>query len=216
MLDGTGAQLLVVLACTYVSTGDPGDRSEPAPWLAAAGHASRFGIPVIWCNQAHGFALPSFGLGGEAAGIDSPEQRLKELAKGGTVQGGHSRVLAPDGRDIGAASTTHRTSHHLPPPRNSLPLRTAHFPTSHLPTSFALFSQGPTLKPVRERTLALSHRVPIGTAVAPFGAGEPLVLAVLGNTLSHQLAWTATGLLNSCAPCNPCWRPVRSVDPRKT
>eukprot|EP00966_Prymnesium_polylepis_P067526 1568308-Prymnesium_polylepis.1 len=63
----------------------------------------------------------------------------------GTLQGGYSRVIAPDGRDI---------------------------------------------------------------AAAPEGRGEPLVLADLGATLHHQLAWSGAGLLRSCAPCAPCWKPT--------
>eukprot|EP00966_Prymnesium_polylepis_P065026 1508934-Prymnesium_polylepis.1 len=62
----------------------------------------------------------------------------------GKVQGGYSRVIAPDGRDI---------------------------------------------------------------AAAPEGRGEPLVLADIGATLHHQLAWSGAGLLRSCAPCAPCWKP---------
>ena len=101
-----GADLLLVIACTYVPThaelvhkryagkARPGAghlRGDESPaWLGAVAHAARLGVFVAYCNQAKGISVSPRGTAS------------------GTFQGGGSRLIAPDGRDVVVAPESER------------------------------------------------------------------------------------------------------------
>ena len=122
-----GADLIGVVACTYVPTlwesrsarRQPGGKAEPPAWLGAVAHAARHGVFVAYVNQAKGMGVVHGGSStdgeGDGKGGDSPlraqgdaaaqEPAAQEAAAlstlaSATCQGGCSRILAPDGRDI--------------------------------------------------------------------------------------------------------------------
>ena len=98
-----GADLLAVVACAYMpeSAGAVASRAqlvardhpegvlEQPAWIGAAAHAARHGIFVAYVNQARGMARGNPGT---------------DEAASGTLQGGCSRLLAPDGRDVVAVA----------------------------------------------------------------------------------------------------------------
>ena len=101
-----------------------GTRVEANPaWLGAVAHAAKHSIFVAWCNQARGVGvlkpkgasgagsaeLPtphaSNGADGRACGgeDDNPADKQEatlDILSSATCQGGSSRVIAPDGRDV--------------------------------------------------------------------------------------------------------------------
>ena len=125
-----GADLLLVVACTYVPTlhemrtatrKGTGIEANPA-WLGAVAHAVKHSTFVAWCNQAKGMGVLkpkdtsgagvaeprtpevlSNGADAEDERGNSPADKQKaawDILSSATCQGGSSRVLAPDGRDV--------------------------------------------------------------------------------------------------------------------
>ena len=108
-----GADLLCVVACTYVPTlsenrserRQKDGRAQPPAWLGAVAHAARHGVFVAYCNQAKGMGVvraessqDGEGGGGRGGGGGGAGHAKGDV--GATCQGGCSRVLAPDGRDV--------------------------------------------------------------------------------------------------------------------
>lgn len=108
-----GADTLLVIACAWVpymrsnviafrkgtSTSEwlskGGSTPEPPTWLACAAHATHHGVFVAYCNQAQGVGTTRPNTGDGAAG---------------TIQGGGSRLIAPDGRDVAIVAEWERTA----------------------------------------------------------------------------------------------------------
>ena len=98
-----GANLLLVIACTYVPTypsvlsaytSGKTDVEAPA-WLGAVAHAAHHGVFVAYCNQARGMAT---GMSHEALATGAA------LLDTATFQGGGTRVVSYDGRDVAAVA----------------------------------------------------------------------------------------------------------------
>ena len=108
-----GADTLLVIACAWVPymrsnvvsfrkgssewLAHGGSKPEPPTWLACAAHATHHGVFVAYCNQAQGMGTKRASTG-DADGA------------AGTIQGGGSRLIAPDGRDVAIVAERERAA----------------------------------------------------------------------------------------------------------